>query len=352
MVKKEAERVLNKPMKVFLLLVVALGLGMVVIFVFDGKDKLEVVDTMISDSGDEISIASDGTKFIVDPSKIRSGGPRKGGIGVDAGIPALATANINFVSVSEADVWIEDEELVLALTYKGEERVYPIQILTWHEIANDRVAGDALLITWCPLCGSGIAYESYIDVNGERVEARFGTSGKLYNSNLVMYDDVTDTYWQQIDGKAIVGELTGQELKEISIDTVIWKDWRDLHPDSLVLSQETGMSRPYGSSAYANYFANDFLIFPVEGEDATKKLANKAVVFGIEVDGRSKAYPETLLISEGGEIVDSDFGVKVVRSSDGVVVVTLLDSGEEVVKERDFWFAWFAFHPETELYGF
>ena len=89
---------------------------------------------------------------------------------------------------------------------------------------------------YCPLCGSGIAYESYITINGDKVKSRFGTSGKLYNSNLVMYDEETDTYWQQIDGKAIVGELTGQELKEISIDTVVWRDWKSAHPDSEVLS--------------------------------------------------------------------------------------------------------------------
>ena len=347
---KEEEKVLNKPMKVFLLLVVALGLGILFMFVF-GDREMEVVDTIIGENGEEIFIAEDGTRFIIDPSEILSGGPPKGGIGVDKGIPALAEENINFVSVEEADEWIEDDELVLALMYKGEERVYPLQIMTWHEIANDRVAGDVLLITYCPLCGSGIAYFGSVDVDGVFVESRFGTSGKLYNSNLVMYDEETDTYWQQIDGKAIVGELTGQELVEISIDTVTWAEWTDTHKDSLVLSRETGINRNYGGSAYANYFANDFLIFPVEGEDATLKLPNKAVVFGVEVDGRYKAYPEDILIEEG-EIVDEDFGVRVSRGKDGVVFVSKLEDGSEVVKERDFWFAWFAFHPETELYGF
>ncbi|KKK46955.1 hypothetical protein LCGC14_3160060 [marine sediment metagenome] len=99
------------------------------------------------------------------------------------------------------------------------------------------------------MCGSGIAYEGKI--NGEEVE--FGTSGKLYNSNLVMYDRKTDSYWTQIDGLAIVGELTGTRLTPISIDTVVWQDWKEAHSDSEVLSQDTGFRRAYGTDPYGNY---------------------------------------------------------------------------------------------------
>ena len=204
----------------------------------------------------EIKTTADGTKYIIPPNEIRGGGPPKGGIGVDRGIPALGKENIKFVTVQEADKWIEDTELVLALIHKDVKRVYPLQVLVFHEIVNDDVAGDPLLITYCPLCGSGIAYEPFIDINGKRTYSRFGTSGKLYNSNLVMYDEETDTYWQQIDGNAIVGELTGQELKDISIDTVTWKEWKTSHPDSEVLSKETGMSRPYGEDPYGGYYEN------------------------------------------------------------------------------------------------
>ena len=134
------------------------------------------------------------------------------------GIPSID--NPKYVSVKEADEWIEDNELVLALIYKGVKRVYPLQILVWHEIVNDNIAGDPLLITYCPLCGSGIAFEGKIDVGGKRKEVEFGTSGKLYNSNLVMYDRETQTYWTQIDGKAIIGELTGQELVDSLMEQI------------------------------------------------------------------------------------------------------------------------------------
>jgi len=286
---------------------------------------------------------------LIDLSKILSGGPPKGGIGVDKGIPALAKENINFVTVEEADEWIEDNELVLALTYKGIERIYPLQIMVWHEIANDEIAGDPILITYCPLCGSGIAYESVIEVNGEKVASRFGTSGKLYNSNLIMYDEETDSYWTQIDGIAITGESIGQELKEISIDTVIWRDWKATHQDSEVLSQDTGMSRAYGVDPYGNYYENSFLFFPVDEEDDS--VHPKTVIFGIEIEGQYKAYKEEDLIEKGIiEDTFADINIILKRDEAGIITITNIDTNEEIIKERDFWFAWYAFHPETELY--
>ncbi|MBI2507620.1 DUF3179 domain-containing protein [Candidatus Woesearchaeota archaeon] len=296
-----------------------------------------------------VQVTEDGTKYLIHPSKIQGGGPGKGGIGVDRGISALAEKNIKFVSVQEADKWIEDNELVLALVYKNEKRVYPLQILVWHEIANDVVAGDPLLITYCPLCGSGIAYERKIEVDGEKITTRFGTSGKLYNSNLVMYDEETDTYWQQIDGKAIVGELTGQELKEISIDTISWRDWKAAHPDSRVLSQNTRMNRNYGKDPYGSYYEDSFLIFPVENQDS--RIHPKTQIVGIEVNGKYKAYIRDG-INKGEKIQDNIAGVniEVEKLGDGRIIITNKDTGKEIVKEEDMWFAWYAFHSETELY--
>ncbi|MAG52964.1 MAG: hypothetical protein CMH62_03310 [Nanoarchaeota archaeon] len=297
-----------------------------------------------------IKTTSKGVKYLVDPDKIRGGGPTKGGIGIDKGIPSLAKENIKFISVQEADEWIQDNELVLSLLYKNEKRVYPLQIMVWHEIANDIVAGDPIIVTYCPLCGSGIAYESIIERNGLKEVSRFGTSGKLFNSNLIMYDEKTDTYWQQIDGKAIVGELTGQELTEISIDTVIWRDWKEAHPDSKVLSQETGMKRNYGRDPYGSYYEDSFLIFPIENSD--DRIHPKQVIFGIEINGKHKAYQETDLVLADGKIEDTFNGVNILLERDdaGTIKITNQDTKEEIIKERDFWFAWYAFHPETELY--
>lgn len=284
-----------------------------------------------------IKVTKQGVKYLVNPEKIRSGGPPKDGI------PSIDDPK--FVSLEEADEWIQDNELVLALIYKEEKRVYPLQILVWHEIVNDKIEDYPILITYCPLCGSGIAYERRI--NGEEVE--FGTSGKLYNSNLVMYDRKTDTYWTQIDGIAIVGELTGMELKEISIDTVVWRDWKKEHPDSKVLSKETGHIRAYGVDPYGSYYEDSNLFFPVENED--NRIHPKTVIFGIEVNEKFKAYKEEDLKKE--KVIEDNFNdvnIKLELDNAGIVKITNLDSGEEIVKERDFWFAWYAFHPETSLY--
>ena len=185
-------------------------------------------------------------------------------------------------------------------------------------------------------------------INGEPVE--FGTSGKLYNSNLVMYDRKTDTYWTQLGGLAIVGELTGMKLKPVSVNTVVWRDWKKAHPDSEVLSQETGFSRPYGRDPYGSYYEDSYLLFPVENSD--DRIHPKTVIFGIEVNGVYKAYKEDDL-KELKSIEDAVGGVKLElkREDTGIVRITNLETGEEIVAERGFWFAWYAFHPETELYS-
>lgn len=297
----------------------------------------EITEPRETEAEMEIKVTEEGVKYIVDPQKIVSGGPPKDGI------PSID--NPKFVPLQTADEWIEDNELVLAIIYKGVKKVYPLQILVWHEIVNDIIAGDPILITYCPLCGSGIAFER--EIEGEVVE--FGTSGKLYNSNLVMYDRKTDTYWTQIDGLAVVGELTGMKLTPVSIDTVVWRDWKQEHPDSEVLSQDTGFTRSYGRDPYGNYYEDSFLIFPVENED--DRIHAKTVIFGIELNGAYKAYQEDDL-KELKEIEDMVAGVriKVERDASGIVKITNLETGEEIVKERDFWFAWYAFHPDTELY--
>ncbi len=165
-----------------------------------------------------------------------------------------------------------------------------------------------------------------------------------------MYDRKTETYWTQIGGRAIVGELTGAELEPISVQTVFWGDWKSLYPDAEVLSRETGYDRPYGVDPYGNYYSSEGLMFPVE--DTDDRLHAKAVVYGIEVNGAHKAYPEDEVLSGDG-FTDSVGGVEIeirVDENDAVTIVRT-DTGERIVFERDFWFAWYAFYPETKLYG-
>ncbi len=292
-----------------------------------------IVETV---NGHEVRITPSGRRYVVDPDKLIGGGP------APDGIPSIDAPR--YVSVEEAEAWIDDDEEVLALEVNGVVRAYPHQVLVWHEIVNDTIAGKPVAVTYCPLCGSGIAYERRLD--GEPVE--FGTSGKLYNSNLVMYDRTTGSYWTQIDGVSIVGELAGRELMPVSIDTVVWGEWKRFHPEAEVLSRETGFSRAYGSDPYAGYDESERLWFPVEARD--DRIHPKAVVFGVEVDGVHLAFREDALLErlvlehevEGVPIVAS-------RAHDGTVTVIREDTGNEVIKQRVFWFSWYAFHPDTRL---
>jgi hypothetical protein len=296
-----------------------------------------------------IKISEDGTKYLVNPKDILSGGPPKGGIGVERGIPALAKENIKFETVTQADSWIKDNELVLVLEYNGVKRVYPFQILVWHEIVNDKINNVPLLITYCPLCGSGIVYERKILINTSNVETRFGTTGKLYNSNVIMYDEETNTYWQQIGGRAIIGELTGQKLQLIDSNTVTWGKFKIQNPDAMVLSQDTGFNRKYGNDPYGSYYENSHLLFPVNEIDS--RIHPKDVIYGIEISGNYKAYREIDII-KNKKIEDTFLGMEIIITvlEDGRVQFFNQNSSQIIPKERDFWFAWYAFHPNTELY--
>ncbi|MBI2134707.1 DUF3179 domain-containing protein [Candidatus Woesearchaeota archaeon] len=317
----------------------------------------------------EIKILRDGTKYLLDPGKILSGGPPKDGI------PSLD--NPKFQPANEADAWIEDDDLVLGLEYKGVIRAYPHRILNWHEIVNDKVNNERVLITYCPLCRTGIAFKPI--VNGKEVE--FGTSGKLYNSELVMYDRLTDSYWPQTLGIAVIGAATGQILEKIPLDTVKWKDWKKAHPNTEVLRKQTGFIRDYDRNPYAGIQGSDAVGFGVEFSDT--RLKPKAIVYGVEFDGNAKAYEENDVKNEK-LINDAVNGIPIVvfwdnelntakifeRTLNGETLKFELknnkfidnknnewaiDSMKEKLKIVDtfghFWFAWAAFYPQTELYN-
>lgn len=283
----------------------------------------------------DIRVLDDGTKYLIHPSKLLSGGPPPDGI------PSID--NPQYVSVREADGWLGDDELVVLIERSGVTRIYPLQVLVWHEIVNDTIAGEPILVTYCPLCGSVIAFVREID--GEAVE--FGTSGKLYNSNLIMYDRLTETYWSQIGGRAVIGELTGHRLDMVSAQTVFWGEWKNLRPDAEVLSRDTGFRRSYGRDPYGNYYNEDWLMFPVEGRD--RRLKPKSVVFGIEIDGLYKAYhAEALTTGISDRFAGRNLRIEI--GLGGSIRISDSATGEEIPFERDFWFAWAAFHPMTEVW--
>lgn len=184
---------------------------------------------------------ADFTRHSVPLSEIVSGGPPKDGI------PALD--HPTFVPASAADRWLSDRDPVIVVEHGGETKAYPLAILLFHEIVNDRVGGLPVAVTYCPLCNTALVFERRVD--GRVLD--FGTTGRLRHSDLVMYDRQTESWWQQASGEAIVGSLTGTELGFLSANTYGWERARQLYPDLEVLSRETGYDRPYGRNPYVGY---------------------------------------------------------------------------------------------------
>lgn len=174
--------------------------------------------------------------------EIFSGGPPRDGI------PPIDSPR--FESVASADNWIEDLEPVILLDHQGEARAYPLQILTWHEIVNDKIGDDPVAVTFCPLCNTALVFRRPT-IDGETLT--FGTSGNLRNSDLVMWDRQTQSWWQQFTGEAIVGDLTGTKLEPLPAAIISWADFKNSHPEGQVLSINTGFNRSYGRNPYAGY---------------------------------------------------------------------------------------------------
>ncbi len=220
-------------------------------------------------------------KRSVDLEEIISGGVPKDGI------PAID--NPRFISVSVASEWIAPREPVIMLEVEDEARAYPLQIMTYHEIVNDVIGGESVAVTFCPLCYSAITFrravsESVLD---------FGVSGLLRHSDLIMYDRQTESLWQQIGGEAIVGDLTGTVLEEIPAQLVSFQQFAGRFPDGLVLSRETGHTRPYGVNPYAGYDDIDDRPFLYRGE-LDGRLPPMEKVVSVSIDGIHVAYPHTI----------------------------------------------------------
>ncbi len=273
----------------------------------------------------------------VPQDEIHSGGPPKDGI------PALTDPA---VVAAEDATFLQPGDLVLGVVIDGQARAYPIRILNWHEVVNDELADLPIVVTYCPLCGTGMVFRA--TDQGERV--LFGVSGLLYNSDVLLYDRATDSLWSQLKMEAVTGERLGDRLEWLPVQHTTWETWRDRHPATEVLSLQTGYTRDYGRDPYRGYAAESELLFPVAHRDA--RLPTKAWVLGLLINGQAKAYPVDRLARE--RIVEDTVAGESIRVEyDGptrLVTVTGADQ-RELPAVQVYWFAWAAFYPNTQLYG-
>lgn len=265
-----------------------------------------------------------------------------GGPGKD-GIPAILTPK--FIAATDA-AFLRDDDRVLGLTAGTEAKAYPIKILNWHEIVNDTIGGQAVVVTYCPLCGTGMAFEAA--VQGRR--HTFGVSGLLYQSDLLMYDHQTESLWSQVGMHAVSGPLTGEKLTPVFLEHTIWKDWRAAHPSTVVLSTKTGSFRNYDRDPYAGYDETSELFFDTSHVDS--RYHPKEWVVGLDIDGETKAYPFLELKKVSSPLVDHVNGRQVtVRFNAASRSASVVDEQERPIPSvTAFWFAWYAFHPDTQVF--
>lgn len=233
---------------------------------------------------------------LVDVSAIISGGPPPDGI------PPIDDPQ--FIDVAAADEWISDEEPVVVIDVNGDVRAYPVQVMIWHEIVNDVVGEVPVAITYCPLCNSAISYERTI----EGQETTFGTSGRLFASALVMYDRATESLWTHFDGRAVVGVLTGHRLEPVASPLLSWADFKNSHPDGLVLDRdETGFGRPYGNNPYQGYDNPSSRPFLFRGDVDERSAAMQRVV-GVRDGDVARAWSLEAISGEVAAATNTELG--------------------------------------------
>ncbi len=294
---------------------------------------------------------TDFSRRAVPLSEFQSGGPGKDGI------PAVDTPK--FVAAEKVE-FLKDREPVIELVIDGDARAYPIQILVWHEIVNDVAGGVPVAVTFCPLCNTALVFDRR--VGGETLD--FGTTGNLRNSDLVMYDRQTESWWQQFGGRALVGERTGAKLEHLPSRIVAWAEFRREHPAGKVLSRETGHSRPYGRNPYAGYDSVDSSpFFPTKNAD-DDRLPPKARVVFVERGDDAVVVPFSTLrkrkvvrVEVGGAKllvrwragVSSSLDEADVAEGRDVGSAEVLEAGRLVPFDQPFWFAVAAFRPGVRI---
>ncbi|MHC4474922.1 MAG: DUF3179 domain-containing protein [Planctomycetota bacterium] len=217
-------------------------------------------------------------KRLIELYELEAGGPGKDGI------PAID--NPRFTETHKARMWLRPAEPVIAVAVDGQAKAYPLQILIWHEIINDRIGDVPLLVTFCPLCYSANVYERTV----EQKQYSFGVSGMLRYSNLVMYDRQTETLWQQVTGKALVGDMVGSTLKSIPAQIISFDQFRSAYKDGLVLSRKTGYRRNYGRNPYVGYDDISKRPFMLRAQ-TDDRLRPMEKIVTVSINGANKAYP-------------------------------------------------------------
>ena len=293
---------------------------------------------------------------LVPEAEIFKGGPPRDGI------PAIDKP----LFTSAAKAGIASDDMVMGVSLNGIAKAYPLRILNRHEVVNDTFAQTGVVISFCPLCGSGVVFllpqrqgasgsvtsspVTSSPVTSSSITSTFGVSGLLYNSDVLLYDRESESLWSQLMLKAISGRRKGETLTLLAATLTSWAEWQRRYPNTLLLSETTNAGIAYGRDPYAGYKKSQKLWFPVKAfSDA---LPTKERVLGLSINGVDKAYPHSELRQAPAELVDFIGGqkVRIIWSENGQSAYALDENGEQIAAVTAYWFAWFGFHPQTQIY--
>ncbi len=299
--------------------------------------------------GDGKSVASYG--FTLDSLRVlaadivASGLPRDGLPSLD--LPGLLnSAGLDSVNAAENQAFLSDHDRVIGLMVAGEARAYPISILNWHEVVNDTLGGESVLVTWNPLCGAAAAY-------ARPAGASFGVSGLFYASNLLVYDRQSESLWSQLTGRALAGPAAARpdSLRRLPALLTRWDDWRRRHPTSRVIAPDPELlSKKYRRRPYVSYESSERLQYPVrrQPESGNGAMRLKTATISVWAGGERRLYPLPLIAERadaGGRWRtrqgDVDLQFRYWEGSPAVVVVDA-EGGETLTAVQAYWFAWFA----------
>lgn len=281
----------------------------------------------------------DVSNSIIPIKEIVHGGPPRDGI------PAIN--NPHYVSSKEAG-FMRPEDIVLGFEIAGQSYAFPRHIMNWHELVNDEINGEPFVVSYCPLCGSGMAFSSKL----RKDTLTFGVSGLLYNNDLIFYDKNTESLWSQLEGKAISGPYVQTKLEQLNLSHTTWANWSNLHPQTKVLSEQQGVKRNYRHDPYSGYETSSAVFFKTLRK-VPKDYHTKERVMGVQIGSNIKAYPYVELRKTGKTSFEDTLGGERYRifwdnEHETAAIETL--SGKRVVSTTSYWFAWYSFYPNTEVY--
>ena len=320
------------------------------------------------------------------------------------GIPPIDKPE--FWDVQKASQTFFEHEPVIIIEIAGKAKAYPLSILTYHEIVNDTLGGTPIAVTYCPLCNAAIVFDRRLSHDGKEDLLDFGVSGMLRNSDLVMWDRQTQSWWQQFTGSALVGELAGEELTYLSSLIISLGEFIETYPEGLVLSTNTGHDMKYGTNPYTGYDNLENTQPRLFKGEVDSRLPAMERVVDVQVNGKYKIYPLSVISQE--EVINDSFegqpllilytsktvsildekniaeskeigSVTVFKPEVNGELLTFKKKGSEFVDEQSgsswsitgkcaagklkgealwpvvhgnhFAFAWFEFHPDSEIYG-